>query len=337
MKIQSSYLNSFIKTNKLSNQNYLTKYQTNNLLSFDTVSFSAKQPKVQKKENHVKNGVQIGKDIYEMLKNGSGEAEILAHIKETAPNLNILDINALWQYGINPLFYASYLQSTIGEDFTPQNMQLFIRVNEGINNDMDKLLRAMDIAHEYTHYSQVNSGEDYEFLKRISNNNKNYAGVVTGLGDFVFSNFDTKVKNMCTQFAFGDAEFSDKFDPIPKEKRITKQALLESQNMKNEAVFTKIMSSVFDDAFAKVVEIVIRCPERTEPYIHNTVVKISQNRKELEKLRQDVKAYCHESARKEKEARTTESELAKKVLKISSSINYDVYPLYYELLERALK
>ena len=337
MKIQSIFVPNFIKTNKLTNSNNLTKYQASNLLSMDTVSFSAKQPKIQKKENHVKNGVQVGRSIYEMLKTGSSETEILAHIKETAPNLNILDINALWQYGINPLFYASYLQSTIGEDFTPQNMQLFVRVDGNLDTDADKLMRAMDIAHEYTHYSQINSGEDYDFLKKMSNNDKKYAGVVTGLGDFVFSNFDTKVKDLCTQFAFEDAELSDKFIPLPKEKRVTKQALLESQQIKNEAIFGKTMSAVFDDAFAKVVEIVLRYPERSESYIHDSVVKISQNRKELEKLRQDVKAYCHESARKEKEARTTESELAKKVLKTSASLNYDVYPLFYGLLENALK
>ena len=216
-------------------------------------------------------------------------------------------------------------------------MQLFVRVDNNLDTDTDKLMRAMDIAHEYTHYSQINSGEDYDFLKKMSNNDKKYAGVVTGLGDFVFSNFDTKVKDMCTEFAFEDADLNDKFIPLPKEKRVTKQALLESQDMKNEAIFARTMSAVFDDAFAKVVDIVIRCPERTEPYIHNTVVKISQNRKELEKLRQDVKAYCHESARKEKEARTTETELAKKVLKTSAPLNYDVYPLFYGLLENALK
>lgn len=337
MKIQGISIPNYIKSSKVTNSNFLTRFQLNNLSSVDTVSFSAKQPKAQKKENHVKNGLQYGRTIYEMLKNGTSDEKIFSHLRETTPNVRILDISELMNYGINPLFYASYFQSKIGEDFTPQNLQLFIRVNEGINNDMDKLIRAMDIAHEFTHYSQVNSGEDYEFFKKMSNNDKKYAGVVTGLGDFVFSNFDTKVKDMCTQFAFEDAELSNKFIPLPKEKRITKQALLESQQIKNEAVFTKIMGSVFDDAFAKVVEIALRYPEMSEPYIHEAMKEISQNRKELEKLKQNVKAYCCESARKEKEARTTESELAKKVLKISSSINYDVYPLYYELLERALK
>lgn len=305
-------------------------------LKADTVSFSGKNKKTPNMQSHDKIGTQFGREFYSMLNENYTVPEILEKLNKTETDLTIKDIEELRALSINPIYYRAFFNSKLKGDFIPKDMQLYLRLNEKLETNTDKLLFAMDVAHEYTHYSQTKSGDYYNTISEIADGDTEYGMVLAAIGDHVFTIFDTQINNSFAYSVLKNSKFNKNGIAIPEEAYINKQQIMNQMGMKNEAAFKKYLKGSFDAGYIETCKTIINNPEMADETMARVFNKLSKTPNGFDKLMSDVKKYCSLQAKREKEARKAESNLAKKILKSSGTINYDVFPLYYEILEEAL-
>ena len=328
MKVQNILLQK-VNFNTYKNQNQVQK--PNLTLPFDSVSFSAKSKRAN---DFNAEAAKVGHSIYNMLLENKGQQDIYQELQRKAPQAKIRDISCLSEYNINSNEYAAYFSSKIVNDLLPCDMQFFLR-SENPRTQTEKMLRAMDIAHEYTHYLQVSSLQDRKAYKAISND-VNYMSIVAGIGDIVFSIFDGKIKADVLQGVFADAIDFRIMNIIPKVKYVNQQTILNGAGAKNTSDFNRSMNSLYELIYIKNFEELVRHPERIAPEFQDTFFEILNSREKLEKLMKDVKKYCSLNAAREKQALKTETILAKQIMKTSQTLNYDAHHIFHDMLERAL-
>lgn len=305
----------------------------------DSVSFSG-NPYLRKteKNKNVQEAINFGEEIYSKLQNGASRRDIAEIIKQKNPSLNVYSTSKLREIIPDGSDYDAFFQYKMGEEFEITEKSLFLNLDNKSKSSVKNLSFAKDTAHEYLHVMQMERGE-MEFLKELSNNNSEYAGFLPAVGDFVFKIFDVDVKN---DFVGNTFDFKDKMNAlmtgeiIPREKKITPNILLERNKFKNEKEFKKFVNSTFDGVFYQVIDFISKHPENVDEKCVKVLYEVASKEDGIEKLKEDLKKFCANSAKKEKEAYTVESEISRRTMQTESSLNIDALPIFYGMLENAL-
>ena len=123
---------------------------------------------------------------------------------------------------------------------------------------------------------------------------------------------------------------------IPRVSEVSRQSIIKNSGFKNYEEFAEVANYAFAQVFVEEMNYIAENPHMAEKSIIDTLVKVVEEGKNNEFF-DDVKKYCSYMAMNEQEARTTECKLAKKSLKTNKTLNIDCYPIYYEMISKALK
>ncbi len=325
----TNYGNVLNISNKRNNNR--TNYLNNPLCEIkDSVSFSAKR-KTGKRSSQ-KAGV-LGLDIY---KNAlSKDCNLAQTIKTQAPDIEVLPIIKMPQIGDTKPDYAAFFSAQIDKDFNCNNYKMYIDENFYFGDETEALTKAMDIAHEYTHYLQAKNGEEGDFLRSISDEWE-YFGALSAIVSLVFKKFDTEIQAhtlMPLFYNMQDMADNKKYNRIiPKQRNITREIILKANGYNNMKEFCSEMNQIFEAQFYKTKRLIETMPkEKIDPNIQACISKAEKNGK-LDELKEHLRMYCAFNAQKEKEAYLAECEVAKGALKTRKPINSDAFPLFYDML-----
>ena len=223
--------------------------------------------------------------------------------------------------------------------FDPINIKIYANNPPKINTKWNKLAYATVFAHEFTHYMQIKSKENKEFMINLSDNNFDYLRMLMPIGDGIFDEFD----GMKFRFTGKVFNFIDKISekiysfPLARKKSFKREDILTSGGLKNDEEFNRYISDKFNKIFSRTLSIILFEEDSADESIVDFIKENIQNKEKLLKLKKDLKIYCSAKAKYEFEAYKTESELAKRVLKTNKRLNIDSYIMYYSMLENALK
>lgn len=320
-----------------------TQYSKNIQTTGDIVSFSAKKKKPpQMQINHnVDFGVSIGEEVLSALTANKSKEEVFDILAKRMPSVSIGSVDELAEKTVLPNSFVAYFDSKLNDDFTQTNRRMYLDLCPfKVADDKQKLVYAMDIAHESTHAKQVDSGKDAKFYKKFSNGDADYAGTVISIGKFIFEQVDKTLQSKMLTPCFYDLESQMNLmrynREIPSVANVSRQSILKNSGLTNYEEFKKVINAIYAQAFIQEMEYIVQNPDMAEKSIIDTLIKVIEEDKK-EEFFEDMKKYCSYMATNEQEARTTECKLAKKTLKTNKSINIDCYPIYYEMISQALK
>ncbi len=334
MKISSISSFSPSKNNqKINNSSLKHNYQ----LQKDTVSFASKSIITNSFGENIKEATNFGKQVFNKLSRGAQQEELSSLIHQEYPEVEVKPMKEL-DIEDKDLYFAYYTHK-INPDYTPKIPQLFVDI-KGSNNATANMISACETAHEYTHLIQSYSARTFKEYEAISKGDIEYLEVVSGFGDSIFKYFDTKEQADMVKGVFGmqdlvNLQMYQKF--VPRKCDVTKNMLITKSSYANEKEFRSSVNSTYDYCFDLMSRELLSMPDT------QVLPRLKEKYKEivlsggLDKLKQDVRKYIAISARNEKEAYATESQLARTILKTTDSLNIDGFPLYYQMLENALK
>lgn len=338
MRIQS--INCFNFNKPVLNQPQVARYNQSN---GDVVSFSAKKkkpPQVQINHN-VDFGVSIGDEILSKLNAGGSKEEVFSVLQKRLPDVQIGSIDEIANKTVNPDGFIAYFDSRLNDDFTQTDRKMYLDLFPfKVADDKQKLAQAMDIAHESTHAKQVDSGKDASFYKKLSNGDAIYAGTVIGIGKYVYERTDKFFQEKMLPPCFYDLQ--DQMNlmkynrEIPRASDVSRLKIIKNGGFENYDKFKEVADAILLYSFKEEMDYLIQNPQYVDDNIKEVLVEINDNNA-FDKFFDDIKKYCSYMAMNECEARTTESKLAKKALKTNKTLNIDCYPIYYEMLSKALK
>ena len=338
MRIQS--INSFNFNKPVINQPQVARQ---NQLNGDIVSFSAKKkkpPQVQINHN-IDFGVSIGDEILSKLNAGGSKEEIFSILQKRLPDVQIGSIDEIANKTVNSDGFVAYFDSRLNDDFTQTDRKMYLELFPFVIADnKQKLAQAMDIAHESTHAKQVDSGKDASFYKKLSNGDAIYAGTVIGIGKYVYERTDKFLREKMLAPCFYDFESQMNVRrynrEIPSVADVSRLKIIKNGGFENYDNFKEVAETILLYSFKEEMDYLIQNPQYADNDIKEVLVKINNNNA-FDKFFDDIKKYCSYMAMNEYEARTTECKLAKKALKTNKTLNIDCYPIYYEMLSKALK
>ena len=304
-------------------------------LAQDTVSFSSKAKFQQDVPQSIQKGVEIGKQIYaELAKNPQG-TDLLDLVAKTDSRLKVLPITQLNEDG-----YVAFYQKDITFDGTPANQTMYINDNTyDIKDDTSALVRAMEIAHEYTHFAQDDDGLECKIIGGMSDDPR-YTNTVAYMSNEIFKYFDGQLQAGMVMPVFNnfqDREAYNKYQRIiPSKQSISQEDLIKTSPLKSKEEFNLFVNKKFDseyDAFKQSIK------DSSEPFaiMMRDVIEEEESKGQVETFKNNLKKAMVIQAHNEKEAYTTEANVARDYMKTRKSLNLDAFPAYYEMLETALK
>lgn len=304
-------------------------------LAQDTVSFSSKAKFQQDVPQSIQKGVEIGKQIYaELAKNPQG-TDLLDVVAQTDSRLKVLPITELNEDG-----YTAYYRKDILLDGTPANQTMYINDNTSdIKDDTSALVRAMEIAHEYTHFAQDDDGLEGKIIGSMSDDPR-YTNTVAYMSNELFKYFDSDLQVAVVSPVFNnyqDREAMEKYRKvIPSKRNISQEDLIKASPLRNKEDFNLFVSKKFDaeyNSFKQSLE------GLTAPFavMMREVIEEEESKGQSETFKNNLKKAMEIQAHNEKEAYTTEANVARDYMKTRKSLNLDAFPAYYEMLETALK
>lgn len=296
----------------------------------DTVSFSGSYLSNQNKPN-VKEAVDIGLEIYN---NGIDSKSAEKIIKAKIPNIDIKLSNekSYTERG------EAVLDFNMGENFEPKEISLVIPVYPKSDNDKSKRIYSSTIAHEYTHILQLSSGEYASESSEICNGDSDYLKIIDAVGDMFFQIFDYEIVSNFAIDVFkniGKLKAFENDELVVLEGNLTREKALKNSVFKNEVQFKKYIKRIFEEVYFHTMSYILKRPDD----IDSKVVDIIE--KKLcsdgpERIMDVITRNCGLMAKHETEAYTAESMFSKKILKTNKSLNIDIFPIYYELLQEAM-
>lgn len=304
----------------------------------DTVSFSGK---IEPRKNNNQIASDLGVQIYnQSLKKHMGIDEISQIINSETNNLTIKPIEDLQEEISDYQNYEAYFISQTNPNFTTSNHEMYINTNKPRPSKTEKLLLAMNVGHEYTHFLQNNTITSK--LEDICNGDYEYAKIVQFLGIETFKKFDTTIQAQAVISTMMDnpetrLSFQKYGCVVPQKQQINKQNIFKSLNLSNEKEFNNYIQNAYEEEFLSILGKAIENPDILNlilPYITNENGDVDESK--IMKLLQDSQKYCVLTSDSEKEAYKTESDIAKRILNTPSVLNIDIFPMYYSLLENAL-
>lgn len=313
--------NNFFKTSKLERTP-----------SADTVSFSASKPQNKTLKPRIQTAVDYSQEILQTITQRPITLQDLSDITtKYSKDVKILSMNELKNKIDDSQNYGAFFTSQLKDDFKASDKEMYVTLPKANADKMEKLLFAMSAAHEFTHVEQMDTNEAFNQLKSMSKGNYDYAKAIMGISDVIFKFFDTQIQAQSVlpviQNCLDKNAFLKYGCITPTETPFTRQMFTTSLGLNNEKEFQQIMKSTFDDLF-KTVMISI---SQNQPEILGTIPK-NEN---YETLKKKVRSYCALKASTEKEAYTTEAQVAKKAMGTEKSLNIDVFPIFYDNLEKA--
>ena len=307
---------------------------TNNRLerspSTDVISFSGSKHNKKPLSDDITTSVKLGEDLIKLSQeNNLTINSITPVINQYSDDIEVLPISELAKINPNAHNYQAFQTSHLSEDFKFDDKKIYINTDLAKKDEMNMLGVAMNTAHEFTHIKQTEDPKCAEFIKLLSKGNYDEAVVIMGVGDAVFSIFDNQIQAYTVLPTFQNAEDMINFQQngmiTPHEKNVNKNKMLNDAGYKDEKEFKQKMNEYYKVAFENVLTAAASDPSMA-PYLE----KVNVN-----KLYTKIKAYCALKANGEKEAYTTESELAKKYFDTENGLNIDVFPIYYGMLEKS--
>ncbi len=341
MKIYSLTVNTGIRNNNITNNINLKPKLNIGLkqpLKKDTVSFSGKNYLIGAVNDNVKQAVSLGEQLIEQGKNQNLTIDSIQDIiSQNSDDLKVKPVSELKQVMPESNIYNAYYSYDIKPDFTIFDRILYTRVEDTNIEGLDLIETVMNTTHEYTHYRQTKKEAD--LLNDLSNENYNQAKLISYIGQSMFlSIFDSEMQkevllpslkksNVIQKFMMPKSNENSNFVIVPKEQKVTPQTVLKAAGFKNVNEFRKYVNSNFNKGY----NVIAKYFAENHPLADDFPDK--NNPRSLYK---QVKKLCAYKAASEKEAYLTESILAKKFLNTENSLNIDVFPIYYEMIEQAL-
>lgn len=313
--------NNFFKTSKLERTP-----------SSDTVSFSASKPQNKTLKPRIQTAVDYSQEILQAIAQKPITLQDLSNITaKYSKDVRLRPMSELQNKIDDSQNYGAFFTSQLKDDFKASDKEMYVTLPKANADKMEKLLFVMNAAHEFTHAEQMDTNEAFNQIKIMSKGNYDYAKTIMGIGEGIFKFFDTQIQANCVlpiiQNSLDRNAFL-KYECItPVETPFTRQMFTASLGLNNEKEFHQMMNSTFDDLF-KTVMISI---SQNQPEILGTIPK-NEN---YESLKKKIKNYCALKASTEKEAYTTESLVAKKTMGTEKTLNIDVFPIFYDNLEKA--
>lgn len=329
MKINFSPVQYYSNLNKINFTNKLerTPHQ-------DTVSFSGKKQHQKTLKPNVQSAVDYAQDIIESVKSNDISYENVSKItNKYSPNVTIFPMSELKNKLPDAQNYGAFFFAHMESDFKPSSKEMYIKLPRENADKMEMLLFAMNSAHEFTHVKQMDTNEAFDSLKTMSKGDYEYAKAIMGIGDTIFSFFDNQIQAQTVSpliyKSLNVNEFKKYGAITPVEAHITREMLPKANGAKNEKDMQQTMRKTYQSLF------------------ENAMISIRENQPEIldmipenetyEGLMKKVRSYCATKAKDEREAYTTESEVAKKEMRTTKSLNIDAFPMYYDILAKAFE
>lgn len=304
-------------------------------LAQDTVSFSAKAKAQQNVPESVQRGVEIGKQVYEKLAKNPQGTDLLDVVAQTDSRLKVLPITKLDEDG-----YIAFYRKDILLDGTPTNQTMYINDNTyDIKDDTSALVRAMEIAHEYTHFAQDDAGLEAKIIGSMSDDPR-YTNTIAYMSNELFKYFDSELQVAVVSPVFNnyqDLAAMEKYQKvIPSKRNISDEDLIKASPLRNKEDFNLFVNKKFDkeyNSFKQSLEGV------TAPFavMMRDVIAEEESKGQIETFKNNLKKAMEIQAHNEKEAYTTEANVARDYMRTRKSLNLDAFPVYYSMLETALK
>lgn len=297
-------------------------------LKSDIVSFSGKNH-VKKENSNTAKAVEFGEKLIQLLMSQKIDLDYISYL---LPDIQLKPIEDLKSEIPDFKNYVAFFTGQLSPNFDVIDGKIYLDVEKANKNSVNRLCFIMNSAHEYTHALQAEKGNAANFLKLVSKDNYEYAKLIQAFAEQIFKPFDTQIQGECCAPVFKNSEDLANLKSygmiVPREKRVSAQDLLNALGYKNEKEF----KSFINYAFKRIAEYIIK-----ENISNPQVASQLQGNNDLNKLISKIKKYCAVKAQEEKEAYMTESTVAKKAMKTDSSLNVDIFPIYYSLLEKAFE
>lgn len=302
--------------------------------SKDIVSFSSKKEPKKKLSKNIETALEFGHKVINRTALGNLKLEdVEAIAQEYAQGVEVLPISELEGKIENSQDYGAFFQSQLKADFTPSTSKMYIGLPKKSMDEMARLLYAKNASHEFTHLVQMNTNESCDLLKLLSKGNYEYAKLLMGLSDTIFSVFDNQLQADAAQNVFRNdidmMQLRKYRELVPREAYVSKHLLAKNIGLSSEREMQDYLKEQYNRLFNQVMVSV----KSSQPELLDMIPK----NETLENLRKKVRVCCALKAKNEFEAYTTESELAKELLKTDNTINIDAFPMYYSILESAFK
>lgn len=301
--------------------------------SADIVSFSGKKTTEKKLRPRVQTALDYSQDILSEAKTKKLTLQDIANITNNYySGVSVESMSELRKRIPDGQNYMAFFSSQLKDDFSLSNREMFVDLPKIDADEMAMLLFAMNCAHEFTHLEQEDTNYSVNQLKAMSKGNIEYAKAIMGISDAVFSVFDTKIQAQTLVPILKkdlNADVTRKYGSIiPFEAPVNRNMLPIANGLKNEKEMQKLLRIGFEQIFEDVMVSI----SQNQPEIFDMI----PSNEEYKDLMKKVRSYCALKASDEKEAYTTESEVARKSLKTNKTLNIDVFPIYYDILEKAL-
>ena len=300
----------------------------------DVVSFSGKKPHIKTLKPRVQTAVNYSEDILNKGKEKDLSFSDISDItSKYSKDVTILPMSELKNKLPDADNYGAFFFAQMESDFKPSSKEMYIKLPQKNADDMEMLLFAMNSAHEFTHIEQMDTNEAFNQLKIMSKGNYEYAKAIMGIGDTIFSLFDNQIQAQTVSpiiFKSIDTNAFQKYEAItPVKTPITREMLPKACGAKNEKEMQQIMRRTYQSLFENVMISI----KENQPEILDMIPE----NETYEGLMKKVRSYCATKAMDEREAYTTESEVAKKAMEITSSLNIDAFPIYYDILAKSFE
>lgn len=329
MKISSI---SFVPNYRIYNYQKSSKLSLEHSLSCDMVSFSASKSKQKKLKPRVQTAVDFSEKLAQKVREGNITInDVESVVSGYTKNVTVLPMSKLKDKIEDAQNYSAFSFSKLGEDFKPSVHEIYVKLPSENCDETELLLFAMNSAHEFTHVEQVVDLESFNMLKALSKSNYDYANAIMSIGDRIFSFFDTIVQahtlkpimdrniNLSKLRKYGVI--------VPQTANVDRQMLPAALGVHSEREMQVELRKLFDSRFEQIMNSI----EKNQP----EVLEMFPPNESKEVIKKKIKSYCAQRAFDEREAYTTESEVAKKFMKTDDMLNIDIFPMYYDVLGKA--
>lgn len=295
---------------------------------------------------NVEQAVNLGRKITDLLQENAGQDEIKKLIKSEIQVTDVLDMDDYRKTtGDEAAGYCAYHTFEIDDDFNCKKSVVYVDFpSNSANRNPDYKFQqnfelARTIAHECTHTLQGTNGNYKKFMSKVADNSGEKATQLSIIANIIFQQFDTEMLSQLITPFVNKAELRNcraYGRTIPREMKMSKGIFLSRNNLTQDAFNNKV-NIVFNRMYSNFINLmkngrVVFGDENTKKFVEENI-KTEEAR---ENLKNELKATCYYRAVSEQEAYTTESEIARTILKTDKMLNLDMFPIYFELLAEAL-
>lgn len=300
----------------------------------DCVSFSGKKTHQKTLKPNVQAAVDFSKELIEQTKAKQITFKDVSDIAaKYSDDITVLPMERLKEKTEAADMYGAFFTTQIGDDFKPYEKSIYINLPKQNSDKTEIMLFAMNTAHEFTHAKQIDTNKSFDFLKTISKGNPEYGKALACIGDAAFAAFDNQIQahvvSSTIRRYINPTEFLKYGCITPSEAPITRQMLPLGMGVRSEKEMQQELRNIYDGMFTGLIQAIAQ--QRPE------IIEAVPDNEDLDSLKKKIKGYIAIKAMDEREAYTTESEVAKREMKTTKTLNIDAFPMYYDILAKAFE